>query len=339
MSTDAQTAAPPNDFAILRKMIVEKGLLERNLGFFVWKIVLNTTMLAIGIAVLFLTKNLFLLLLDAVYLAFVYGQIGLLGHDAGHRQIFSSTFKNDLVGHPCGLALGISMHAWMDKHNEHHVHPNREDMDPDIEFPIIAFSERQARDKKGLAGFCVRQQGWLFPWLLPFVAGSLRYSAFHYVFTRPIKKVWVDAVLLFTHFVAYFTLLFLLLPPLHAVLFILVHQGCFGFYMALIFAPNHKGMVMLGKDEKMDFLREQVLTARNVRGGVLADFWYGGLNYQVEHHLFPTMPRNKLRKANSIVRQFCKDKGIPYHETGVIESYVEIMGHMGRIAKYARTLA
>ena len=89
-------------------------------------------------------------------------------------------------------------------------------------------------------------------------------------------------------------------------MFILVQQGLFGFYLGCSFAPNHKGMPILAAADKTDFLRRQVLTSRNVRGGWLTDLALGGLNYQIEHHLFPSMPRAQPAPAQPLVRAFCE---------------------------------
>ena len=86
------------------------------------------------------------------------------------------------------------------------------------------------------------------------------------------------------------------------------------------------------KEDDMDFLHQQVLTARNVEGNPVADFWYGGLNYQIEHHLFPNMPRNNLKKAQVVVKSFCEEKGIPYHQTGVWQSHVEILSFLHEVS-------
>ena len=86
--------------------------------------------------------------------------------------------------------------------------------------------------------------------------------------------------------------------PVQALVFIAVHQGLLGLYLGSVFAPNHKGMPILSKDDDSDFLRRQVLTARNVRGGRLTDLLLGGLNYQIEHHLFPSMPRPRCAAHN-----------------------------------------
>jgi fatty acid desaturase len=121
------------------------------------------------------------------------------------------------------------------------------------------------------------------------------------------------------------------LEPLQALLFIAVHRGLFGTYMVSIFAPNHKAMPLLERDSKVDFLRRQVLTSRNVIAHPITDFWYGGLNYQIEHHLFPRLPRNKLREAQPIIRGFCLDHSIAYHETSVFQSYKEILQHLHEV--------
>jgi fatty acid desaturase len=101
-----------------------------------------------------------------------------------------------------------------------------------------------------------------------------------------------------------------------------------GLYLGTIFAPNHKGMPVLEKENSWDFLHRQVLTARNVYAHPLTDFWYGGLNYQIEHHLFPSMARNKLKEAQSVVRAFCQEQAIPYHETTGLQSFAEILSYL-----------
>ncbi|TSC57613.1 MAG: fatty acid desaturase [Candidatus Peregrinibacteria bacterium Greene0416_19] len=326
---------PPSDYAVLRAMLLERGLLRRQPAYFVLKILVNLLLLGAAITLLIVVEHLVLVLFAAAFLAFVYGQIGLLGHDAGHRQIFSRSRWDTVVGYVCSSILGISFAQWVEKHNEHHAHPNRDDMDPDIEFPMLAFSESQAREKRGIFRFIVRHQAVLFFPMLCFTSVSLRAGSVQFLLRRHIAKTWLDIVLFVAHFAVYFTLVFLFLSPLHGLFFILAHQALFGLYLGLVFAPNHKGMPVLEKDAQIDFLREQVLTARNVRSNPLIDFWYGGLNFQIEHHLFPTMPRSRLRKARTIIKDFCAARQIPYYETGMLRSYVEILRYMRQIGRLA----
>jgi fatty acid desaturase len=121
---------------------------------------------------------------------------------------------------------------------------------------------------------------------------------------------------------------FVVLLPLQAVVFLFVQQGLFGVYLGSAFAPNHKDMTVVGKDEKLNFLRRQVLTSRNIRGSVLTDLALGGRNYRIEHHLFPSMPRPSQRHAQAPVRAFCAQRGIPYSETGLLASYAQVLRHL-----------
>ena len=133
----------------------------------------------------------------------------------------------------------------------------------------------------------------------------------------------MQVCLLTLHFVAYGALLVALGWPV-ASSSPSSHHAVFGVYNSSVFASNHKGMPLTQDGARLDFFREQVLTSRNVRGRRLTDFWYGGLNYQIEHHLFPTMPRNNLEKAQPIVRDYCAEVGIAYHSTGLLEAYREV---------------
>lgn len=88
--------------------------------------------------------------------------------------------------------------------------------------------------------------------------------------------------------------------------------------------------------QRWGHLRRQVLTSRNVRGGSVTDWAMGGLNYQIEHHLFPGVPRCNLRKMQPMVREHCAAVGVPYTETGLVASYREALGHMREIGEPLR---
>jgi fatty acid desaturase len=325
--------SPVGRYAELKRRIKQSGLMDPQPVYYAGKLASTLGLLAAGMALLVVLDNTWLLLLDAVYLAFVFGQISLVAHDWGHRQFaFRASWKNDLVTLVLGnLLLGISRQWWVDKHNEHHGHPNQADVDPDVDIPLMAFDEDQALDKRGLARFVVKYQAALIFPLSLLQALSMHRSSIEFLVGREAKNTWTESLMIVAHFALYFGLLFTALEPLQAVLFIAVHRGLFGVYMVSIFAPNHKAMPMLDKDSQMDFLHRQVLTSRNVLAHPVTDFWYGGLNYQIEHHLFPRMPRNKLREAQAIVKDFCRDHSIGYHETSVLGSYREILGHLHEV--------
>ena len=97
-------------------------------------------------------------------------------------------------------------------------------------------------------------------------------------------------------------LLVLLLPLGKAAAFLAVQVGVFGFLLGGSFIPNHTGMPIVPRGARIDFLNRQVLMSRNIRGNVLVDAAMGGLNYQIEHHLFPSMPRPHLKLVRPVVR-------------------------------------
>jgi fatty acid desaturase len=92
-------------------------------------------------------------------------------------------------------------------------------------------------------------------------------------------------------------------------------------------------MPVLSADDAMDFLHRQVLTSRNVAGGRLVDGILGGLNYQIEHHLFPSMPRPSLRRAQPLIRRFCAEHAIAYTQTDLFDSYRQALRHLHKVGR------
>jgi fatty acid desaturase len=236
------------------------------------------------------------------------------------------------------LLLGLSIAWWIDKHNRHHANPNHEDKDPDVGAGAIVFSKRQATGRTSARGrWLARNQGWMFFVLMPLESLSLHVSSVQFVRNGAFKTRQdrvLEAVALVAHAVLYLAAVVTVLTPAQAVVFTVVHKGLWGSYMALSFAPNHKGMPILTKKDKLDFLRKQVLTSRNIRGRFVG--WIlGGLNYQIEHHLFPSMPRPNLRRARPIVRAYCAEIGVSYAETGFLKSYGEVSQHLSDVGAAA----
>ncbi|MEW2375333.1 acyl-CoA desaturase [Micromonospora sp. NPDC047812] len=342
-------ADPPvrrgSDYAQLSRRISGAGLLERRPGRYVTRIVLTLGVFAAGWAAVGLVGDSWAQLLVAVFLAVATTQVAFLGHDAGHRQMFRRRGPSEAIGLLTGnLAVGLSYGWWVDKHNRHHANPNHEDEDPDVGAGALVWTYEQAAATRGFGRRLARRQAWLFFPLLLLEGIALHVASVQAIvgrdsdgrFRTPMRHRGVEALLLVLHAVGYLGALLLVMSPVKALLFVAVHQGLWGFYMGCSFAPNHKGMPMPTADDDLDFLRKQVLTARNVRGGRLVDVALGGLNYQIEHHLFPNMPRANLRRARPIVRAYCAEQGIPYAETGLVESYRQALAHLHEVGRPLR---
>jgi fatty acid desaturase len=234
------------------------------------------------------------------------------------------------------LLLGVSAQWWTVKHNAHHSHPNQDDHDPDIDIPVLAFSEAQARAMRGPRRIIGAYQAyWLLPLLL-FQALSMRVMGTLYLVRRRSGRSGIELALMALHLGLYGWLLLLRHDLLQTLGLFTLTQALFGGYLAAAFAPNHTGMPVLAADTALDFLPRQVLTARNVRGHWLTDFCFGGLNYQIEHHLFPSMPRNRLQEAGRIIRAFCAAHELPYYETPLWLSHGEVLVHLNRMSQIVR---
>jgi len=276
----------------------------------------------------------------AAFLAVISTRVVFIGHDAGHQQVFRSHRANRLLGLVVGdLLTGLSFGWWVPKHNAHHAYPNQVGRDPDIAIGVVAWTPEIARARRGLAGFLARHQAWTFFPLLFLLAVSMHYNSVRAVTTQRNRTGVVETVLLVAHFGAYLALVFWVLSPLRAVAFVALQQGLFGLYLGCAFAPNHKGMPIYSSDSDLGFVRRQVTTARNVSGGRLTTWMLGGLDYQIEHHLFPSMPRPNLALAAPVVRRFCVAHDLDYCEESLIGSYRRGLAHLRAVGCVDRSAA
>ncbi|MEV6067921.1 acyl-CoA desaturase [Nocardia sp. NPDC052001] len=320
------------DYARLLRRISDAGLMDRRPAYYVARFGLVGFAFIGGWAAFLLVGDSWWTLLVAGFMAVAFAQVALVMHDVAHRQVFRLRKPTELVGRIVGNAgIGLGYGWWQDKHTRHHANPNHEDLDPDVAPDILVWSQRQARSSRGIARIVGRAQAYLFFPLLLLEGLNLHLAGVRALGNRSVKHRRMEGALLFTHFALYLIAVFAVLPADKGLAFIAVHQGLFGLYMGCIFAPNHKGMPTLTGDERPDYLRRQVLTSRNVRGGVLTDIALGGLNYQIEHHLFPSMPTPNLRHARLIVRDYCAEIGVAYHETGLVSSYREALRHLHHV--------
>jgi fatty acid desaturase len=303
--TGAVDARRGSDFAGLCRQVRAARLLERRRGHYAARIAVTGLAFAALWWMFAVVGGSWYQMIVAAAMGMVFTQVAFLGHDGGHQQVCRSRRGNDTIGVLAGdLLVGLSYGWWVDKHSRHHAHPNQEGYDPDIGDGVLAFTTTQVAARGGAVGRLVaRHQAWLFFPLLTLEGINL-------------------------HVASYLGAVFLVLSPVKALVFIAIHQGVFGLYMGCSFAPNHKGMPIIPEGADVDFLRRQVLTSRNVRGGWFTDLLLGGLNYQVEHHLFPNMPRPSLRRAQGLVRAYCHDHRITYTETSLVGSYLAALRHL-----------
>ncbi|MEU9480400.1 acyl-CoA desaturase [Streptomyces sp. NPDC048191] len=328
-----------SDFARLSRRITEAGLLERRPGYYTIRLSLVTGLFAMGWCAFFWLGNTWWQMAVAAFLAVMFGQTALIMHDLAHRQVFRRRRASEISGQLFGnLGVGMSYGWWMNKHTRHHANPNHEELDPDVSPYIFVWSTEQARRSDGLLRKIGGHQAYLLFPLLTLEAFNLHVASLRALRSPSMRNRnrLLESALLLLHNGAFLSALFLVLSPDKAFAFLAVNQCLFGVYLGCTFAPNHKGMPTITGEQQLDFLRRQVLTSRNVRGGWFTDIMLGGLNHQIEHHLFPSMPTVHLRRAQVIVRDYCAEIGVPYHETGLVQSYREALTHMHSVGKPLR---
>jgi len=325
-------------YADLSARVREIGLLQRRRAYYWWHAMsLVGVVIALGVVFVLLGDS-WLQLLVATVLAIVLCQFGFLGHDAAHRQVFGSATSNEWAARVVSTVfVGLSYGWWTHKHNRHHSGPNQEDRDPDIGPGLLAFTPKVAATRTGFAGWFARHQGYFFFPLLLLEGLNLHVAGIRtLVERRDLPHRRLEAALITVRLGGYLTALFVMLPPAKAASFLALQLGLFGLLLGGSFAPNHKGMPIVPKNMKVDFLHRQVVMSRNIRGSWVTDLAMGGLNYQIEHHLFPSMPRPNLRRAQPIVRAFCHEHGIPYTETSLSQSYGIVVRYLNAVGLRAR---
>jgi len=338
MTTATTTTRPPrkrpvNDFLELSRQVKAAGLTGRRYGWYVGRVLVLAAAFAGAFALLLSLGRTPWQLAVAVLFGVLFTQAAFLGHDAAHQQVFNSSRRNERMSQiVANLVVGLSHGWWARKHGKHHADPNTIGKDGDISTGALVFNPEDAPGRTGVLGWITRRQGWLFFPMLTLEGLNLHYSAVRTVLgRRDLPGRGVEIALLAVRLIGFPALLVVVLGPGLAAGFLALQLVVFGVYMGATFAPNHKGMPLISERDTVDFLRRQVLTSRNIRGGRLTTWAMGGLDHQIEHHLFPRMPSVNLRKARPLVRAYCAEKGIPYSETGLVQAYGIVVRYLNRV--------
>jgi len=318
-------------FHALARQVRTIGLLDRRPGYYRAKIILTILAFFAGWGLFAMVGNSWAALAVAPLAGITFTQLGFIGHDAGHNQVFGTRWRNRLLGLVvANVLIGLSFGWWVPKHNAHHAHPNELGRDPDIgDGAVLVSSDAPGNGRGLLASWLARWQAPLFFPLMLLRSGGMHVLGIRRFLRQRDHASAVEASLIMLHAASYLTVVLWVLSPLKALAFVAVHQAVFSLYLGISFAPNHKGMPIIESATATGFARRQVVTSRNIRGGRFTTFVLGGLNYQIEHHLFPSMPRPNLRRVQGLVRDFCASTGLGYREENFVESFRQIVHHLG----------
>ncbi|RIX26404.1 fatty acid desaturase family protein [Amnibacterium setariae] len=326
-------AAHAQDYAVLIGQVKESGLLDRRPGSYALRGIVLAALFAVGLALLLTLGRTWWQLLVAAYFAVLCTQVAFLAHDSAHKQIFSSGPRGELVSRVLAdLVVGLSYGWWMNKHTRHHANPNTLGRDGDILPGAIVFVPDAEARPSGLRRRLTARQGYFYLPILALAGADLHLSAVNAVLggeKHPHRLQ--EGVMIAIRLIGFAALLVLVLGPLLGTVFLLVQVALFGVYMGGTFSLNHTGMRIIGRDEKVDYLRRQVLTSRNISGGLPMEHVMGGLNLQIEHHLFPSMPSANLRRVRPLVRAHCARLGIAYEENRFGTAWGIVLRHIHQV--------
>jgi len=330
------------NFAQVLNLVREAGYLKKKPSFYIIRLVVISVIASAlwtgaGFLAWAATHNGWWMILAfglVALLGVMSAQYGFIAHEAAHRQIFRNNKLNDWTGLIlANLFAGLSYGFWLKKHNKHHQRPNQIGEDPDIAIRVLSFTTESKMSKKGIERWFSDRQGYLFPLLLLFTGFDLLLDSVAGLGRKDRSigiRVLEFSLMLIRQFAPY-VVLAIMFGPFWAMAMWFVMMMSFGFFMGAAFAPNHKGMPLIEKDSSLDFFSRQVLTSRNIKGSWLKDNLMGGLNYQVEHHLFPSMARPYLRKAHKIVSEYCRQNDVTLVEMNLLSSYKVIMQHLNKV--------
>ncbi len=340
----------------LRSKIVNMGLFNASGSYYIFKFFSNLLLVAAAIACAMMTNNMLVNVLGGILLGLFWQQCGWLGHDFLHHQVFKNRLYGDLVGLLIGsVFLGFSAQWWKSKHNSHHAVPNLEascpdaaDGDPDIDtMPMLAWTLRMATaSKDGKFGrFMIKWQAVFYFPLLLFARLAWAHQSWVFVWggvgqhsvigaqmdRQRMTYPTLEKLALLLHYACLIAVLSRM-QLVNAILFFLVAQTSCGLFLATVFGVGHNGMAVYPANQRPDFWKLQVTTTRNVTSNVFVDWFCGGLQYQVEHHLFPMLPRHNLRVVHAMVEVFCKENNVTYHEAGILEGNLEVLQHLSKVS-------
>jgi len=341
----------------LRAKIVSMGLFNASPLYYTYKVLSNLVILSGAIACAVLSDSFAVNMAGAVILGLFWQQCGWLAHDFLHHQVFKNRAYGDLAGIIIGdLWQGFSVQWWKSKHNSHHAVPNLHasspdaaDGDPDIDtMPILAWTLKMAESAKSssVGQFFIRWQAFLYFPVLLFARLAWAHQSWVFVWggfgQHSVKGAHIDRarmkypILEKLALVLHYTWLGYVLsfmPLTTAIAYFLVAQTSCGLFLATVFGLGHNGMAVYPADQRPDFWKLQVSTTRNVTSNWFVDWFCGGLQYQVDHHLFPSLPRHNLKKVHVLVESFCKSYGVTYHEADMVVGTYEVLSHLSTVSK------
>ncbi|XP_039263386.2 uncharacterized protein LOC120339347 isoform X1 [Styela clava] len=321
----------------LHVKLKKNGFYDDSVGWFIRKFIIVASLNVVIFILLFNYSNIFYIqCLCSFLLAAFWQQSGMLMHDLMHSQAFQNRKIDEIFGVFFGtFCFGISSRWWKDEHIVHHALTNTVDyasgfIDPQAHEDVWAQNEKLFPFMcEKIHHFFIKIQYWTF---LPFciLIGRFGILVDSYRLERR-KDVW----LAFALHLIWISAMINLLPGWKSRIlfyyFASVGEGILHIQLLM----NHYSKPFYEKEDMHEtgFFRAMVDCNINIVCPVWMDWFHGGLNFHIEHHCFPRMPRNRLREVSPMIKKICAESGILYDECSFTSALTRTMSHLKSVSK------
>jgi len=291
---------------------------------------------AVGYSMLLTQPDIVVRLASLVLLALVSVQAGYIAHEAGHKAITRHRLLAVTIGQFFNTFLTALCYSHFQKiHVCHHSHCNERDRDFDLQSEVFSlYPESKLQKTTRIGRFITRYQAYLIWPLVTLQGFTLKIDSIHTLRQNP-TTTRADQLVLGLHFLLWFGLPVYTLGWADAVINYALMTWFIGPYLGAVFLVNHIGTHVVRPGEKMSGFTQKLLTTRNLGTSRLQDLFFGGMNNHIEHHLFPSIPSVRLRKARLIVKAFCIQHGLGYRETNWGQAAREVYAYLNQIGRSA----
>ena len=306
----------PELFEALKNEVRQEGLLDR----VPVRGTIEMIAIVVSIIVALYTAPLWNPILLGLFLTIIFTRSVFVSHDILHTQYFKNKSLSKKLSYPFSALILSNSSSWWDfKHNiNHHTYCNIVEKDEDIRALDGAFT-----NNKGNSPFIKKYKHLIFWGAMFFMFPAFIGQSYQFVVKR---KLWGELSLMLLHWPLVWGTLIYQIGIVNTIIVAITLNLILSPWLAFGFITNHLGCETFNQEEAKDFswMELQMRGSRSLTGGALVHWFYGGLNTQIEHHLFPKAPRFNLIRVQTITREFAQKHNIPYFETTPIGAYIQI---------------
>jgi fatty acid desaturase len=301
-------------FIAFRRQLEAEGMFKPSSAHIAYRMLELVVMHAVGLWLVFSTP---LWLFGLVMLGIAEGRCGWLMHEGGHHSmtgIIPIDVKLQEVIY--GFGCGMSGAWWRVQHNKHHAAPQKLNHDVDLDtLPLVAFNAAIA--KLGRGNSFMRLWLPLQQYLFPVVTCSL-VALFWQLYLHPRHMVRTQRVTEMASVAARYAFVWYLgcvvagLTVMQTVGFYLLYQFFGAGYIFINFALSHTHLPVSQKNDFPHWLEFGSKYTIDITPNFFTNWWMAYLNFQIEHHLFPSMPQFRFAIIHPRVRKFFEENGLKY---------------------------